>query len=243
MGWFSVAVSGFAAATIALGGACASGGERDARTSPTSSPERSFITTPTPTPRSVAGTSTPGITPTLSPDFVRVFSMLPVRDDLPSGFVAATEPHSVIAPDAGGPRPVNARIQFELAEEPHNDSAISCLEFYVVQLGEESEANDAFDSFQQFLHGPSGVEGQSVEALEPPAIGDETATSTLVSTKWQIGTCGTRSVYAYAGLVFRSETIVAEVFGFTPQSKPNPQLVWDMARLQLSKIEEVRAND
>ena len=236
MGWLSVTVSGFAVTTIALGGACASGGERDARTSPTSSPERSFITTPTPTPRPVAGTSTPGITPTLSPDFVRVFSMLPVRDDLPPGFVTATEPHSVGAPESAPP---NARVQFELVEEPDDDSAISCLEFYVTQLGEESEANDAFDSFQQFLHGPSGVEGQSVEALEPPAIGDETAASILVSTKWQIGSCGTRPVYAYAGVVLRRGTVVANVYGFTPQSRPNPQLLWDMARLQLSLIDEV----
>lgn len=238
MDWRSVAGWALAVATVALGGGCASGGERDAQTSPTSSPERSFITTPTPTRRSVTGTSTPEITATRSPEFARVFSMLPAEDDRPAGFVVAREPHSVMAPESGPPPP-NARVQFELVEEPDDDSDISCLEFYLVELSDETEAHRVFETFQEYLTEPSRIEGQSVQRVDPPAIGHETAASTLVSTKWSIGSCGTRPVYAYAGVVFRRGTVVADVYGFTPRSKPSPQLLWDMARLQLSLIDEV----
>lgn len=224
-------------------GACAGGGEHAAETTPTPSPEPSSTAIPTATRPSLTGSPAPEDSPTWSPEFARVFQMLPVKDDLPSGFVVAGEPHSTIAPESGEPRPPNARVQFELAEEPKDESAISCLQFYVVQLADESEAHYVFETFQENLTGPSRIEGQSVEALAPPAVGDETAASTLASTKWSIGSCGTRLVYSYAGLVFRSGTVVADVYGFTPRSKPNPELVFEMARLQLSRIDEVRAND
>ena len=236
-------VSGFAAATIALGGACASGGERDAQTSPTSSPERSFITTPTPTPRSVTATSTPKPTPTWSPEFARVFALLPAVEDMPRGFVLVAQPHSVIAVDIAGERPPNARVQFELADEPDDDSEISCFTFYLVELSDEAEAHHVFESFQGTVVGPSRIEGQAIEAVDPPAVADETAASTLVSAKWTIGSCGTRLVYSYASVLFRSGTIVAWVHGFAPQSRPDPRLAFGMARLLLSRIDEVRAND
>lgn len=236
MKWLSVTGTGLAITAVGLAVACG-GGERDAQTSPTPSPERSFITTPTPAPRSVAGTSTPEIRPTWSPEFARVFAMLPVRDDLPPGFVVAREPHSTMAIESSGPGPPNARVQFELVEEPEDESAISCLEFYVKQLADESEAHYVFGFLEEHMTGPSRIEGQSREPLHPPAVGDETAASTLVSAQWSIGSCGTRPVYSYAGLVFRSGTVIAHVYGFAPWSKPNPELVFEMARLQLSRID------
>ncbi len=145
-----------------------------------------------------------------------------------------------MAIEYGGPYPPNARVQFELVEEPEDESAISCITFYVKQLADESEAHNIFDLNEEHLTGPSRYEGQSVDAVDPPAVGDETAASTLVSTKWPIGSCGTRRVYSFAGLVFRSGTVVARVYGFTPRSKPNPELVFEMARLQLSRIDEER---
>ncbi len=177
---------------------------------------------------SAAATSTPAID--------ELFSMLPSAEDVPSAFVRITEPHSVIAPD-GPAGPPNARILYELPQEPTDVSTISCFEFFVSRFASESEAQGAFTQIKDTYTRP--VEGATVTVLPNSEIGDEAIGSTLLSTVWEIGTCGTRPVHAYAAVAFRRGAVIATVVGFTPKETPSPELALHMAEVLVARIDSV----
>jgi hypothetical protein len=185
---------------------------------------------------SVTLTSSPRPRATWPPELPELYQRLPTPDDLAPQFVLAVAPHSVAAAELP-PGPPNARVLFELEKEPANHSEISCLTFYFVELASEEAARSTYQSFEHSLVAPARETGQIKAQIEAPPIGDESAAATLVSTMYEIGTCGSRPVFAYAGVTFRRGAVVAEVLGFTPKDRPSPELLWEMARLQLTRLE------
>ena len=173
---------------------------------------------------------------TSMPAVDEVFSILPSAEDVPSGFVRVTEPHSVIAPE-GPAGPPNARVLYELPQEPTDVSTISCLEFVVSGFPNESEAEDAFIHTKDTYTRP--VEGATVAVLSNSNIGDESVGSTLLSTVREIGTCGSRPVHAYAAVAFRRDSVIATVVGFAPREIPNPEVALSMAEVLVARIDSV----
>ncbi len=223
------------AVTSVMVGACGVKEEADLQL-PQGTPAPPYSETPAPAATPTATPVPPHVRPTWPTDVSGLHALLPTPSDMPSGWVLASVPHSVMAPD-GPAGPPNARVQYELETESDNPATISCLEFYLVNLEDEAQARTTFRSFAEHLTGPTGIQGQSREALEAPLIGDETAASTLLSTVWEIGGCGNWPVYAYAGLTFRRGSSVAQVIGFASKERPPPAFLWDMARLQLTRID------
>ena len=114
---------------------------------------------------------------------------------------------------------------------------ISCFAFYVVEFPNESKAKESFQVFSDHYSGPSMTEGQTVTVIESPLVGDERVASTLLSTVWQIGSCGTRDVYAYAAVIFRRGSVLVEVVGFSPRAVPSPDLSFQMAEVLQKRVD------
>jgi hypothetical protein len=163
-------------------------------------------------------------------------AMLLTAEDLPAGF-AAGPIHSVL-PVEGPLPPSNFRVQLESTQPPSGPGDIGCVSLYVAPLPSPGEASQAVEEWAAQAGLASDVPG-TTERLDPPRIGDKTAAVFVESPVYGVGRCGSRDTTGVTTVTFSCGPVCVSVSVFTAEGKPPSDEVWEVARKQLKRVEEV----